>query len=205
MIHSCKSSKIDSLFFLRNTMIENNQKVISQDLIRDIIGYTALDDLRDLDRASPIFTREIYLSGLRVYYKKDGPMIVPNSAIIIRMKNGVEYTLYDRITHYDIGDRSIFKNRISFVRDMPLEPFNSAYKDSSTSSYLFRKGINTYILRNFDYDLSYRAIINVNMSIVSSIGLPNYIDLKSRLCYKIYIGSRIHIHICSFRILFAQN
>lgn len=116
--------KIDSLFFWK---IMNN--TISWDLIRDIIGYTSLDALRDLDRASPIFTREIYLSGLRVYYGQQAIDISKDKMYIIKVGHskfvihdvgscmmGILWSdkvIYKSVIKYFNGpDKSIFENMI---------------------------------------------------------------------------------------------
>lgn len=43
--------------------------VICHDLIRSIISFIPLEDLRDLDRAHALFTREICKMGIQVFYR----------------------------------------------------------------------------------------------------------------------------------------
>lgn len=61
--------------------------VVCYDLVPDIIKYIPLSALRNLCKASPMFTREIFKSGLRVFYMKSANLslllVEKNKEIII--------------------------------------------------------------------------------------------------------------------------
>lgn len=83
---------------------------ICHDLIRNIIEYIPLEDLRDFGNASASFAQEICKMGLRVFY---------NGQIAIDLREN-----YARVIQYDSGKKDVIReNKItgkSLVDGQPI-------------------------------------------------------------------------------------
>lgn len=83
--HKNGSAKFDYLFFEISMNYEiMTQKIIPWDLVRSIIEYIPLEDLRSIGRAHALFTREIYKMDLRVFYDGDYPVVLDNTNIVVQ-------------------------------------------------------------------------------------------------------------------------
>lgn len=80
--------------------INNDNKYICADLIPAIVSWTPIDSLQDLDKASVVFTRHIFESGLRVFYRGFWGIVLDNNTKVIRMSSRY-YIIKDSVQYND--------------------------------------------------------------------------------------------------------
>lgn len=179
---------------------------ISHDLIRDIIQYIPVWDLRRLSRASPIFDIEIHALGIRLFYdEKYYSDLSTTEKVVIETSTGKKFVLkiLDDCAIEIFTGRKIKYKEIIWTDNAQN---NLLWNHDRRTDYLmygtpYFAVFSKKIGNNDNIKLSYR-FVDIKMGLKC---LPRYIDMTNGMIYSTYGRGQHNIMFDCFRVIFADG